>query len=613
MKFLHIVQPSVRMMNTYIKMVTENFSKEDHAFYFIQKCPASERELFNYSNVFQMNGETRTEKIKDFYKMLNQAENIIWHGYMHPTRFAFFLLIFRKFLKKSTWLMWGIDLYNWERPVRRIKDRIANFFEKMCREQMGAVIALVEPDVEAFKKTFPKSKAKCYIAPYPISMESFNTMEKLSKWKKRSNGETYVQVAHNAHGFNNHLDILESMAHFSEENIKLFIPMSYGNDWNSRTDNYVHRVERAAQEIFGDKNVTILRRLMPQNEYTKFLWNMDICVFKADRQNALGNMLKSLYVGNKVFLSPRSPLYQFFLDNGIKVYNSDDIREMSFEEFATMPDRTTAVEWIRRQYHLRYAVETWGNVFSDMCGYPVDRPDSTALEEKYPILEAERDRATKNVRKDNWLGLERYITTNTEKRKEMRIIKDLVIVGTDRCARRVLQCVYSAAINKRFWFVKGFLGDKEILLQSLTGSVDVIGSVSEWVPDEVNEQFICAIENGRERQAAVEELKKKGAVFTTIQGNNVKIGYGTTMGEGLALFPDLTISVNCKIGSHNSIGQAIIEEDVYIGDFCTIGDGCVIGHGTVIEDRVTLHAGCVIPPFTVIKQDRVVLPGKITG
>ena len=39
MKILHVTIPSKRMMETYIKMIRENYPKEEHVFYFLGKCP----------------------------------------------------------------------------------------------------------------------------------------------------------------------------------------------------------------------------------------------------------------------------------------------------------------------------------------------------------------------------------------------------------------------------------------------------------------------------------------------------------------------------------------------------------------------------------------------
>ena len=72
---------------------------------------------------------------------------------------------------------------------------------------------------------------------------------------------------------------------------------------------------------------------MQQEEYTNYLWSIDIAIFDADRQNALGNMLKLLYMGSKVYLSPDNPLYAFFLSKGIAVFDARTLSEASVEEF----------------------------------------------------------------------------------------------------------------------------------------------------------------------------------------------------------------------------------------------------------------------------------------
>ena len=204
MKFLHIIPPSRRMMDTYIRMLRKNFDKDEHHFYFINECPESELDLFGYDNVQQMSGNSKWEKMKHLYTALNQADLVFWHGFIYPGRFMLFLFGNPKFLKKSVWVAWGIDLYNWKRTDKGLRHKVINALNYYCRCHLKAVIALLEPDKLYYKKNFP-SKVPCYVIPYPISEESFAAMDVYRNWNSRKNGLTFVQVAHNAHTFNNHL------------------------------------------------------------------------------------------------------------------------------------------------------------------------------------------------------------------------------------------------------------------------------------------------------------------------------------------------------------------------------------------------------------------------
>lgn len=80
MKFLHIVLPSKRMMDTYFRMIRKNFDIEEHRFVFWDQCVGDDRVLFKYGNVGEVTGKNRFERICSIYQELNKADVIIWHG-----------------------------------------------------------------------------------------------------------------------------------------------------------------------------------------------------------------------------------------------------------------------------------------------------------------------------------------------------------------------------------------------------------------------------------------------------------------------------------------------------------------------------------------------------
>lgn len=128
---------------------------------------------------------------------------------------------------------------------------------------------------------------------------------------------------------NNHLEILDELAKFKSENIKLIIPLNYGNKW------YGDLVERKAIKIFGKNKVTALRTFMSRDEYYKVLDQVDIAVMNHYRTQAAGNTLALFYRGKKVYIHERSSTYQLLNSNGVVVGNSAEIGRISFEEFAT--------------------------------------------------------------------------------------------------------------------------------------------------------------------------------------------------------------------------------------------------------------------------------------
>ena len=156
-------------------------------------------------------------------------------------------------------------------------------------------------------------------------------MDHFDAERERDNGEKFILVGNNAYTFNRHLEALEAMSRFSEEKLKLYIPLSYGNDWYDKERAYKSTVAEYAYESFGPEKVEVLNKLIDTNQYTNLLMNMDVAVIASNRQNALGNIFRLLYVGNKVYLSRDNPMYQYFLPEGIDVYEVDTISSCSYD------------------------------------------------------------------------------------------------------------------------------------------------------------------------------------------------------------------------------------------------------------------------------------------
>lgn len=410
MKFLHITIPSKRMMETYIKMIRDNYPEEEHTFYFLSKCPPSEKCLFDYGNVFELDeGTSKITKIKNFYNDLNKYDYIIWHGLVLSPKFALFLNIARWFLKKSIWVMWGIDLYSFRRERNGIKNRIINYLNYNIRKSIAYPVAIFPTDIDMYKRIFNSNK-QVYYAPYPIRSSVFEDMESASDVMPRKNGEIWIQIGNNANSFNRHFDIIDALSKFAQEKIKVFIPMSYGNDWHNRENNYIDNVRERAIEIFGEDKVFVLKNLMSIEEYSRFLQQIDIMIIATDRQNALGNILKNMYCGGKTYLSEKNKLFSYFKSIGVKIQSFEDIKDKSFEEFISLVDNSNIKNWMIENHYPDMNINFWDNLFSSL------KHHETGIEIKSKVVVKDSNEILNNIKcnskvheKKNYINLDRFL------------------------------------------------------------------------------------------------------------------------------------------------------------------------------------------------------------
>ncbi|MGI6161404.1 MAG: TDP-N-acetylfucosamine:lipid II N-acetylfucosaminyltransferase [Christensenellales bacterium] len=305
----------------------------------------------------------------DFYKLLSQAEHIIWHSLIFKSKkFLLFIYLFRGFLKKSTWIEWGADLYVWQRPGHSLKDKFLNHINRFIREHVKFVGLTFPADEEAFRKQF-RSDAKCFFTPLPFAHNRLELLEKTRPHTKPS-GPVRIQLAHNSLQFNNHMAIMEKLERFRGEDIKITMPLSYGAfgiDGRFGGMQYLQSVISCAKDIFGKKAVALLRPLELDN-YLRYLWRLDVAVFDNERPVGLANILYMLYMDVKIYLPANTPHYDFFLEQGIDIYDTNAIPDMTYEEFISKPERREVPKWVMDRFTPGEDIKIWDKLFIAING-----------------------------------------------------------------------------------------------------------------------------------------------------------------------------------------------------------------------------------------------------
>lgn len=123
----------------------------------------------------------------------------------------------------------------------------------------------------------------------------------------------HILVGNSATFENNHLEIFEYLArHVDLAGVKIYAPLSYGNDW------YKNQIIAAGRSMFGDQFVP-LTDFMEKDAYINLLQSCGHVFMNHLRQQALGNICIMMLKGAKLYINPVSPLYQWLLDKGAVV------------------------------------------------------------------------------------------------------------------------------------------------------------------------------------------------------------------------------------------------------------------------------------------------------
>ena len=310
----------------------------------------------------------KIKRILFFFSLLKNADHIIWHSLFFTTRkYLYFLYFFKSLQKKSTWIEWGADLYSWEINNPNRKQKILNKIGKTVRERFQNIGLIFPIDEIVYRQKYGESH-KFYYTPMPNPMkEPTGLLDFIdqNRPQNQTSGRKYlIQVAHNSFFFNNHIKLLNYLEHFKNEDMHLLLPLTYGVSGINGMfggKQYLNAVKSYAKRRFKEK-ACLMTRNVPFEQYVRLLWQVDCAVFDFERPCALGNIRILLYMGKKVYLPAGTPFYNFFIEHGIKVYDTNRIPDMTFEEFIAPPEDSN-LEWIRDYMNNDSCIKHWQEMF----------------------------------------------------------------------------------------------------------------------------------------------------------------------------------------------------------------------------------------------------------
>ncbi len=426
MKYLHVIPPSTRMMKGYIQMINDSDHNKEHLFVSKNNFQLSDIDLLEYENVLDFGKleQGRKKQFAEFKNLLKEAEIVLWHCFKPNREMLLFMYANRNYLKKTIWVTWGIDIYNWKKTGKGYKTPIYNYMVKRCMKNMLSINVPLETDVMVPKEKIGLNKS-VFVTPYCIRESLWDKMDecisredchnynfnerikelveeddkvksiienlrdnelsdglissisdkiysklsdkysgRLLKSIRNENG-LRILVGHNAYHFNNHIQSLSSLNTFKDDDIELLLPISYGGDSIFNGKKYKDFLISHAKRSFGDKAIFI-KRFFEQSEYTDFLSMIDVAIFNAERQSGLGNILKLLYMDKKVYMNKNNPLFSFLTDKGFVLLDVDDLEDTSIDDLSTPQIQDDkAKQWIEQYYHPRYAAKLWDNLIVD--------------------------------------------------------------------------------------------------------------------------------------------------------------------------------------------------------------------------------------------------------
>lgn len=285
-------------------------------------------------------------ELKKIVEVIDGYDYVVFHSMMLTQPMKVYISLFHPdVINKIVWIEWGYDIYidrgrDWKGKLKYLLKRwTIHLFER----RIPHFVAIHPADVEEYR-TRIKGKAVIDAIPYrgsngiQLDMGDYKYISLSERVQK--NEPIYIQINHRADAILNHAEVLNCLSKFKTENIKVVLPLCYGDKA------YGDAVEKMAVKIFG-KKVICQREVVPYDEYVRLLERIDIFILNSDRQIALGNIHPMILMQKKIYLPENSVLYRYYTSEGDQISKIEDLNGAdSFSEI------TKDVDTLKAKRHL---------------------------------------------------------------------------------------------------------------------------------------------------------------------------------------------------------------------------------------------------------------------
>jgi dTDP-N-acetylfucosamine:lipid II N-acetylfucosaminyltransferase len=317
MNIVHIA-PATVFLPPFIEMMSsKRFIQNKHIFFLDEAL--SSKEISEKDNVLIFN-KGRLKNIILFTSLIikiSKADKIIFHGFFNP-KIILTIFFMPWIFNKCYWIIWGADLYDFKYG-NGWKNKLIYFFVSRVVKRIGHIVTYIKGDYNYAVKWFG-TKAKyheCLMYQSNIFKEiivppKFNTM-------------INILVGNSADPANNHRDIFFKLKNIKYKNVKIYVPLSYGDK------KYAEKIIKIGNKQFGEK-IEFITDFMPLNKYQELLAMMDIAIFNHPYQQAMGNIITLLGLGKKVFMRSDVTQWELFKNHGIEVYDINQFNVIDMDE-----------------------------------------------------------------------------------------------------------------------------------------------------------------------------------------------------------------------------------------------------------------------------------------
>ena len=340
----------------FINFLYKHFDISKHFFVY----RASYNKQYEYPPSFQIKNilyiDSKSKYILKLIPLLLRSQ-IIYIHFLPVGITPIIWLIFPSLIPKTSWILWGDDLYWVETRKKGFKAAIYESIRRRVIVKLPRIIAFMEGDYRIAKSRYNTRAIYQYVV-YPLPTD-FEYLESI-RCNDLVNEEITIQVGNSGDPSNDHIGVLEHLKRFSDQHFKIFCPLSYGG-----TKEYINSVIQYGQDAFGEKFSPLLEVIQPK-DYSKLLLKVNVAIFGSWRQQGLGNILSLLFLGKKVYIRKETTPYEYFKKINVVIFPYSDLENVSFQELAYISPLIAENNYkiIKNHFNEENYVRMWKEVLS---------------------------------------------------------------------------------------------------------------------------------------------------------------------------------------------------------------------------------------------------------
>ena len=221
--------------------------------------------------------------------------------------------------KHIAWKYWGGDLYN---PIKQGRP-LTNLMAKV-----DSVHGKVEGDFEIIEKNYGKKQEYRFGYAFP------GLYGDLPKEVKKES-PPIIMIGNSGDRSNNHKEILEILAKKKDiRNFRLHLPVAY-----NFTRTYRNELIQSIKDLGFEDITTLQESFISPQKYMQMIMKASMLIVAHDRQQALGNILASIFSGNNTFVKKKvsldgkeisNPTWRFIEDYNLQAQPFKDLLRVSY-------------------------------------------------------------------------------------------------------------------------------------------------------------------------------------------------------------------------------------------------------------------------------------------